>query len=92
MSEDSHINENVRGQIDIIEDDSFSYDDFQVVRGEFFAHVFEPSITFVDSKVYVNTACIKKVTATDYVQSGVLKMEKLYAKTKKTPSPEEETA
>lgn len=76
MSENSQINENVRGQIDIIEDDSFSYDDFQVVRGEFFAHVFEPSITFVDSKVYVNTACIKKVTATDYVQILISKEQK----------------
>ena len=76
MSEDSQLNEKVRGQIDIIEDDSFSYDDFQVVRGEFFAHVFEPSITFVDSKVYVNTACIKKVTTTDYVQILISKEQK----------------
>jgi hypothetical protein len=68
MSENSQISENVRGQIDIIEDNSFSYDDFQVVRGEFFAHVFEPSITFSDSKVYVNTACVKKLPETEYIQ------------------------
>lgn len=29
-------------------DDSFNYEGFQVVRGEFFAHIFEPSFT-VDS-------------------------------------------
>ena len=76
MSENSQMNERVRGQVDIIEDNSFSYDDFQVVRGEFFAHVFEPSITFVDSKVYVNTACIKKITDTDYAQILISKEQK----------------
>ena len=68
MSENSQINEKVRGQLEIIEDDSFSFDDFQVVRGEFFAHVFEPSITLSDSKVYVNTACVKKLPETEYIQ------------------------
>ena len=76
MSENSQMNERVRGQVDIIEDNSFSYDDFQVVRGEFFAHVFEPSITFVDSKVYVNAACIKKITDTDYAQILISKEQK----------------
>ena len=76
MSEDSQLNEKVRGQVDIIEDDSFSYDDFQVVRGEFFAHVFEPSITFAGSKVYVNTACIKKMPETDYIQILINKEKK----------------
>ena len=32
--------------------ETFSYDGYQVVRGEFFAHTFEPSITFNDNKVY----------------------------------------
>ncbi|WP_196808584.1 integrase [Butyrivibrio sp. AC2005] len=76
MSENSQISEKVRGQIDIIEDDSFSYEDFQVVRGEFFAHVFEPSITFSDSKVYVNTACVKKLPETDYIQILINKEKK----------------
>ena len=76
MSENSQINEKVRGQIDIIEDNSFSYEDFQVVRGEFFAHVFEPSITFSDSKVYVNTACVKKLPDTDYIQILINKEKK----------------
>lgn len=53
---------------DIIQDDGFSYEGYQVVRGEFFAHTHEPSITFNKCKVYVNTACIKKLPDTQYVQ------------------------
>lgn len=40
-------------------DDSFNYDGFQVVRGEFFAHVFEPSLTFNNGRMSLNMACIK---------------------------------
>lgn len=52
----------------IIEDDAFSYEGYQVVRGEFFAHTYEPSFTFNGNKVSVNTACIKKLPGTDFVQ------------------------
>ena len=38
------------GQSDIIEDMDFSFDGYQVVRGEFFAHTFEPSFTFNNYK------------------------------------------
>lgn len=55
-------------EAEIPEDSSFSYDGFQVVRGEFFSHIYEPSITFNDYKVYVNTTCIKKLPQYDYVQ------------------------
>ena len=48
--------------------ENFNYDGYQVVRGEFFSHVFEPSITFNDNKVYLNTACLKKLPHVDYVQ------------------------
>lgn len=47
---------------------SFSYDGFQVVRGEFFSHIYEPSITFNAGKFYVNTTCLKKLPDVDYVQ------------------------
>ena len=47
---------------------NFNYEGFQVVRGEFFAHLFEPSITFNRCKVYLNTACIKKFPEINYVQ------------------------
>lgn len=52
----------------IPEDTSFSYDGFQVVRGEFFSHIYEPSITFNDYKVYVNATCVKKLPHCDYIQ------------------------
>ena len=62
------MNTNTMNDIEIIEDDSFSYEGFQVVRGEFFAHIYEPSFTFNNYKVAVNTACIKKLPEFDYVQ------------------------
>ena len=55
-------------EMNIFQDDSFSFDGYQVVRGEFFAHIHEPSLTFSNSKVYVNMACIKKLPQFDYVQ------------------------
>ena len=65
--------------IEIIEDDSFSYEGFQVVRGEFFAHIYEPSFTFNGNKVSVNTACIKKLPNTEFVQILVNPEEKKLA-------------
>ena len=29
----------------MVQEEKFSYDGYQVVRGEFFAHTYEPSIT-----------------------------------------------
>ncbi|MCC8014869.1 MAG: integrase [Eubacterium sp.] len=52
----------------IAENENFSYDGYQVVRGEFFAHIKEPSITFNNCKVYVNAACLNKMPNTDFVQ------------------------
>lgn len=63
----------------IIEDDAFSYEGYQVVRGEFFAHTYEPSFTFNGNKVSVNTACIKKLPGTDFVQILVNPDEKKLA-------------
>ena len=54
--------------IDAIEDNNFSYDGYQVVRGEYFAHIYEPSITFNRCKVSLNTASIKRLPDVDYVQ------------------------
>lgn len=61
------------------EDDNFSYDGYQVVRGEFFAHVYEPSITFNNCKVSLNTACLKRLPDVDYVQILVNKQDKKLA-------------
>jgi len=65
-----------RREIEIEDRDSFSYDGFQVVRGEFFAHIYEPVITFSRYKVNVNTACIRKLPDIDYVQILVNPTEK----------------
>ena len=50
------------------EENNFSYDGYQVVRGEFFAHTFEPSITFNGNRVYVNTACLNRMPTVEYIQ------------------------
>ena len=48
--------------------EGFDYEGFQVVRREFFAHVNEPSITFNNYKVSVNTACLNKLPTVENVQ------------------------
>lgn len=65
--------------IQIVEDDAFSYEGFQVVRGEFFAHTYEPSFSFNNYKVSMNTACIKKLPNIEYVQILVNPEEKKLA-------------
>jgi len=65
MTEDGNTNEQ---NLDAIEDSNFNYDGYQVVRGEYFAHLHEPSITFNRSKVSLNTACLKRLPHVDYVQ------------------------
>ena len=54
--------------VKIENDDAFNYDGYQVVRGEFFAHVHEPSITFNRCRVSLNTACLNKLPDVEYVQ------------------------
>lgn len=49
-------------------DENFSFDNFQVVRREFFAHINEPSIIFNNYKFYVNKACLNKFPNAQYVQ------------------------
>lgn len=53
---------------EVIEDPYFSYNGYQVVRSEFFSHIFEPSISFNNCKIQFNTACIKKLPTVEYVQ------------------------
>lgn len=59
------------------EQEEFDYSGFQIVRREFFAHVQEPSITFNQGKVGVNTACVRKLPDTDYVQILVNRAKKM---------------
>lgn len=51
-----------------IVDDQFTYEGFQVVRGEYFSHMNEPSITFSDNTFAVNMACLRKAPTTEFVQ------------------------
>ena len=60
-------------------DDSFNYEGFQVVRGEFFAHIFEPSLTFNRGRISVNMACINKLPSIDYVLPLVSSKERRVA-------------
>ncbi len=62
-----------------IQDDDFSYDGYQVVRREFFAHVYEPSITFSNCKVWLNAACLTQMPNVDYVQILVNPQDKKLA-------------
>lgn len=48
--------------------DEFIFDDFQVVRREFFAHLREPAATFNKCRFYVNSACLSRFPRADYVQ------------------------
>ena len=66
-------------EIEVIKDDDFSYEGFQVVRGEFFSHIYEPSITFNKNRIALNTACIRKLPEVEYVQMLVNPEEKKIA-------------
>ena len=59
--------------------DEFSFDDFQVVRREFFAHLREPAVTFNKCKFYVNSACLSKFPHTDFVQVLINQDRKIMA-------------
>lgn len=61
---------------DTANNDEFSYSGYQVVRGEFFAHIKEPSLTFNNCKIYVNAACLNKSPQTDFVHILINPTEK----------------
>ena len=51
--------------IEIVDNEQFDYTGYQIVRGEFFAHTFEPAIVFNKGKVSVNSACLRKLPETE---------------------------
>ena len=53
---------------EIVDDPQFTYEGYQVVRGEYFSHINEPSITFSDNRFSINSACLKKSPDTEFVQ------------------------
>ena len=63
--------------LDMSED--FDFDDFQVVRREFFAHLKEPSITFNECKFFANAACLSKFPNANYAQVLVNREKKILA-------------
>ena len=73
------LNQTIGHDHGISKDEAFTYEGYQVVRGEFFAHLFEPSVTFKDEKVSVNAACLNKLPDVDYVQFLVNPKEKKLA-------------
>ncbi|MCD7879583.1 MAG: hypothetical protein LUG16_06605, partial [Candidatus Gastranaerophilales bacterium] len=79
FKEDSNAAKKSYQDIEITEDADFNYDGYQVVRGEYFAHIFEPSVTFNKNKVYLNSTCIKKFPEIEYVQILVNSDEKKLA-------------
>ncbi len=58
-------------QEDMIPDlgDDYSFDGFEVVRREFFAHLREPSASFCDCRFSINAACLQKFPETTAVQA-----------------------
>ncbi len=58
----------VNADAGILEEEELNYDNYEVVRGEYYAQLYEPTITFIDSRVYVNAACIKQFPESEYCQ------------------------
>ena len=61
-------------------DGNFDFDGYQVVRREFFAHTYEPSLTFNNYKAYVNVACLNKFPNNNFVQVLVNQDRRILAK------------
>ena len=64
---------------DIEIDDSFFDDEVDVVRAEFLSDTNEPAISFNNCRLYVNSACIKRLPDTDYVQLLINRTKKQLA-------------
>ena len=64
---------------ELVEMEDFNFENYQVVRREFFAHISEPSITFNLCKFYANAACIKRFPNADYAQVLIDREHKILA-------------
>lgn len=53
---------------DNVKNAELNYNGFQIVRKEFFSHIYEPSISFSNCKVSVNMACLRKLPDVKYIQ------------------------
>ena len=59
--------------------DNFSYDGYQVARGELFAHLRKPAITIRKDSITFNTACINGLEDAVYIQIMVNRDQKRIA-------------
>lgn len=59
--------------------ETLKIENFQVVRREFFAHILEPTVSFYDSKLTANAACLYKFPEAEYVQFLVDESRRLLA-------------
>ena len=59
--------------------EDFDFEGFQVVRREFFAHLREPSVSFSNCKISVNTACLTRFPSTNYAQILINRNNKILA-------------
>ncbi len=68
MSEKEFIlkNEDIEDGGDVDEEVEFSYDGYQVVRREFYAHTYDAAVNFKYDSITFNTACVSKFD-TDYI-------------------------
>lgn len=79
--ETAPLNQPVLGENDEILElgENFNFDEFQVVRREFFAHLQEPSVSFNNCKFYVNAACLSKFPNSGFAQVLVNQERKILA-------------
>ena len=59
--------------------EDFDFENFQVVRREFFAHLSEPTVSFKNCKITINSACLSKFPDTMYAQALVSDSKKILA-------------
>lgn len=63
-------------QEEVVVDDNFKWDGYQVVRREFFSHTYEPMLKFNYNSIAFSAACIRKLPDVMYVQFLVNQVDK----------------
>ena len=75
-----------RTEEQVIVDDDFSWEGFQVVRREFFSHVFEPSVRINGNSIMFNAACLRKLPNATHIQVLINQETKTLAVKEAEPS------
>ena len=58
------------------DDDEIELGEYEIVRPEFFAHIKEPAFTINVDKISVNTACVRLLPDTEFIQILINRQEK----------------